>query len=460
MLQSTEYEAKPYLKWFWRTKDFSSVMYRRKLEKTRVASSLLLLISLGMVLQVVLGLALLYLGNHRGRLPLTLCGTLLVITYPFVWAHLLVLPLALGRLLVIKPLHKKLINESKAIFAKHPGTTIAVAGSYGKTSMKELLKTVLEQGKNVAATPANKNVAVSHAYFAKKLKGDEDVLIIEYGEGNPGDVVRFANTTQPNIGVITGLAPAHLDHYPSLQAAGKDIFSLAKAVGANKTFVNSDSEATKSFIKPDYHTYNSEKVMGWKISDIKVGFTGTSFEMSKGKQHLNLKSGLLGRHQVGPLALAAVLADQLGLSKTQIEAGVAKTVPFEYRMQPRSLNGAWILDDTYNGNIDGLRAGLVLLKDLPARRRIYVTPGLVDQGVETEAVHIELGKAIAAANPDKLVLMLNSVTKYIEAGLKQGNYQGELQIEHYPLDFYTNLEHLLAAGDVVMLQNDWTDNYN
>lgn len=460
MLQSTEYQAGPYLKWYRRTKDFSTVMYRRRLDKTKAAKGLLLAISLGMIAQVLLGLVLVWFGYTRDQIFVTLAGTLLIALYPIIWAYLIVVPLVLARWLLVKPKERRLVKASEQIFKKHPGTKIAVAGSYGKTSMKELLKTVLGEGLDVAATPANKNVAVSHAYFAQKLTGKEDVVIIEYGEGAPGDVARFAQTTHPNIGVITGLAPAHLDHYPSLQAAGEDIFSLADYVGQDKTYVNGDSQAALDFIKPGNHVYTHQEAAGWKISDINVDFTGTSFKMTKNKRVLKLRSGLLGAHQVGPLALVAALADSLGLSASQIEAAIAKTQAFEHRMQARAIRGAWILDDTYNGNIDGLKAGLKLLQALPGKRKIYVTPGLVDQGVENERVHLELGRAIAAAAPDVVVLMQNSARPFIQTGLESGNFAGKLQIEDDPLDYYSNLEHYLASGDVALLQNDWTDNYN
>ena len=129
-------------------------------------------------------------------------------------------------------------------------------------------------------------------------------------------------------------------------------------------------------------------------------------------------------------------------------------------MQPYGLGGAWIIDDTYNGNLEGIRAGLELLKDLPAKRRIYVTPGLVDQGVENERVHRTIGGLIASAKPDQVVLMQNSVTSWIMSGLKEANYQGEVTIEAVPLNFYSNLKHFVASGDVVLMQNDWTDNYS
>jgi UDP-N-acetylmuramoyl-tripeptide--D-alanyl-D-alanine ligase len=123
------------------------------------------------------------------------------------------------------------------------------------------------------------------------------------------------------------------------------------------------------------------------------------------------------------------------------------------------MGGAWVIDDTYNGNIEGVRAGLQLLKELPAKRKMYVTPGLVDQGAETERVHLELGRLIAEAAPDMVVLMKNSVADFIQIGLQEGSFEGELRIEENPLKFYTNIAHITAAGDVVLMQNDWTDNY-
>lgn len=460
MLQSTEYQVRPYLRWYWRTDNFLKVMYRRSLIKTKAANLLVTALYLGMLTQVLTGLFLLWTGYNRDELALTLMGIVVILSYPFIWAHLVVIPLWFGRVVMVNPKNRSRIKKSKQIFAQSKAIKIAVAGSYGKTSMKELLGTVLSEGKKVAITPANKNVSISHAIFAQKLKGDEEVLVIEYGEGEPGDVARFAAITQPSIGVITGLAPAHLDHYPTLKAAGEDIFSLSSYVGADNTYVNKDSEATKAFIRAGMHTYDSHEVQGWKITDVKIDFSGTKFAMKKKGVTLHLHSGLLGRHQVGPLAVVVALADNLGLSKAEIEAGIAKTVAFEHRMQARLIRGAWILDDTYNGNIDGMKAGLRLLKDLPGKRKIYVTPGLVDQGVETERVHKELGKEIAMTAPDKVVLMSNSATFHIMEGMRDQGYRGETQIEHDPLDFYTNIEHFIASGDVVMMQNDWTDNYN
>lgn len=459
MLQSTEYQVKSYLAWVWRTKDFTTVMQRRTLDQTKAVRLLLLALRFGIVLHIAVSLYLIYLGATQqfiGGVPL---GLSLILLYPVLWAHLLAVPVVLGRWFISRPAERTLITRSEQVFAAHPGIKIAVAGSYGKTTMKELLATVLAEGLKVAATPANKNVSSSHARFATQLGGDEEVLIIEYGEGEPGDVARFAQLTHPTHAVITGLAPAHLDRYKTLQAVGEDIFSLAEYLKGQRVYVNNESPDLEPFTKKSYHLFDRHGALGWTTSLVKIELSGTSFTLKKGKKSLKVHSGLVGRHQVGFLAVVAALALELGLSDKQVQAGIAKTKPFEHRMQPYRLGGAWVIDDTYNGNLEGIRAGTELLKELPATRKIYVTPGLVDQGIETERVHREAGSLIAAANPELVVLMQNSVTKFIRQGLDKAKFEGNVQIETNPLEFYTNLTHFVASGDVVVMQNDWTDNY-
>lgn len=459
MLQSNEYQAGPYLRWYWHTSNFSAVEYRRELQHTKAARMLLGALRVGIVLEILAGLLLIWLCEWHGLIAGWEFGLALILASPVVWAHLAVVPLELGRVFIVKPKHKRAIKASEKVFRAHKGSIIAIVGSYGKTSMKELLLTVLSGGKKVAATPANKNVAISHAYFAQTLNGDEDITIIEYGEGAPGDVGRFAAVTHPTHAVITGVAPAHLDKYKTVERAADDIFSVTKFVKPGQVYVNGESPAATSHIKKSYNTYNQGGALGWSVSQVQVGLDGTAFTMSKSERSLTLKSSLIGRHQLGPLVLAAALAAEFGLSDVQIKEGIAKTAPFEHRMQPYNLGGAWIIDDTYNGNIEGIRAGTALLAELAATRKIYVTPGLVDQGKEAAAVHHEMGKLIAAANPDIVVLMQNSATAAIKQGLEKGGFTNQLLVEDDPLGFYSNLQAFVAAGDIVLMQNDWTDNY-
>lgn len=461
MLQASEYRTQAYLKWLLRTRDFSSVQYRKRLDLTPKARLIKAVLSLGMLVEVLLGLFLVIYGIVKSGADIWRIeiGAAIILAYPFIWALVIVLPLEFARLFIVEPKQAKQIAESSELFKKHQAIKIAVAGSYGKTTMKELLKTVLSEGKRVAVTPANKNVPSEHAKFISSLEGKKDILVIEYGEGAPGDVARFAKNTHPDYAVITGLAPAHLDKYKTLAAAGDDIFSLAEYLKNKNVYVNADSPETKPYLKPQHITYSEKGAGEWRASNIKVGFDGVGFSLSNGQEILKLHSALLGRHQVGPLSVAAALARKLGLSAQQVEKGIAQTKAFAHRMQPRQIDGAWIIDDTYNGNIEGIKAGCALLSELPAKRKIYVTPGLVDQGSASEAVHLKLGQLVAAAQPDLVVLINNSVTKFIKAGLDAGGFKKELKIIDDPLNFYSNIDSLIASGDLLLMQNDWTDNY-
>ncbi len=459
MMQNVEYHANAYIQWFWRVRDFSKVMQRRTLDLTKVAQLLRWTLIGGMASEFTVGILLIVFGVTTQNNILLGIGVGFIVLYPWIWAHLVLAPLMLGRYLIIRPQEAKLAEDATAVFGTHKGKRIAIVGSYGKTSMKEMLATVLGASLDVVATPGNMNVLSSHARFAKTLHGDEDVVIVEFGEGKPGDVASFSKVVQPTHAVITGLAPAHLDQYKTLEAAGSDIFSVTQFVSPEHIYVNVESNVIRDFMTEGLIEYNRDGVLGWRVESAKTDIYGTSFDLVRAGQTLKLRSSLLGLHQVGPLAVVAAIGLEFGLTPQQVEEGIAATRPFEHRMQPYQLAGAWIIDDTYNGNIEGVRAGTKLLADLEAKRKIYVTPGLVDQGDEVESIHGHMGELIAAANPNLVVLMQNSVTGYIQAGLVAAGYEGEVLVQADPLDFYTHLDHFVAEGDVVLMQNDWTDNY-
>jgi UDP-N-acetylmuramoyl-tripeptide--D-alanyl-D-alanine ligase len=385
-------------------------------------------------------------------------GLALLLAVP-VTGYVLIGLTACMQLAVVNPRQNREITKAKQRLSQSKAVRIAVLGSFGKTSMKELLLTVLSEGKKVAATPGNKNVLISHARWVNTLAGDEDVLIFEYGEAAPGDIARFAQFSRPTHAVVTGIAPAHLDYYPSLEAVADDFAQIHETIQTpSSIWFNNHSPLLAQRFR-GAHGYTQDMLDKQKVSDTSLTFAGTTFTVGAGNNKTTYTTQLLGRHHIGPLLAVIAIAHQLGLTAKQIQAGVAATKPYEHRMQPKQLHGAWIIDDAYNGNIVGMQAGLDLLMELPAKRRIYVTPGLVDQGAENQQVHTQLGVMIGRANPDRVVIMQNSNTQHIQRGLQDAGYKGDLHVESDPLEYYTNLEHQIAAGDVVMLQNDLPDSY-
>jgi UDP-N-acetylmuramoyl-tripeptide--D-alanyl-D-alanine ligase len=390
---------------------------------------------------------------------LLLMPLLLFAVSPLIVEYGVVVPLWLGQKIIQGSKQRKLLETARQIMKDNSTLKIAIAGSYGKTTAKEILRTVLSEGKKVAFTPGNINTLIGISKFIQSLDGNEDVTIFELGEERVGDIRDLCDLVQPNMGIITGINEAHLSSFGTLDRTTATIFELEDYLSSNPLYKNQESLLVKPRIKyGDKLAFSKKGVNGWSISNIKSDIHGMNFDVKKGGKITSMHTGLLGDYNVGIIAAAIDIAFSMGLNIKQIQSGIEKTLPFEHRMQPRKLNGVWVIDDTYNGNSEGVRVGLNLLKNLDAKRRIYITPGLVEQGDKTQEIHENIGRQIARV-ADVVVLIKNSVTDYISDGLRAGNFTGKLLIIDDPLEFYENLDAFVAYGDVVLMQNDWTDNY-
>ena len=458
MLQSTEYRTVPYLHWLSRVNDFRKVMYRRQLERTKKATILLYLIQLfQLAASVAIGLMIYY--GYTLDLPwLYSLAAIVFIVAPLLVGYGVLLPLWIGWLFVQKPQEVMMTRRARLVLSRHPAKKIAVVGSYGKTTAKEMLTTVLSEKFRVASTPGNMNTAIGISRFASKLDGNEDIVVIELGEEKPGDIRKLARLSRPTDAIITGISEAHLVSFKTIDRTIATIFEIADFVDADHLFKNHENSLIASH-KSAGIAFDQKSVDGWKITHAQTAIDGTSFTMTKKGESIDISVPLIGLHIIPVAAAVAAMALRFGLSGDEIKAGFYNVQPYEHRMQPRPSHGAWIIDDTYNGNSEGVKAGLAFLKSSGAKRRIYITPGLVEAGDQTRAVHIEIGKLIAKS-VDRVYLMKNSVTDYIVQGLKSEKFKGELLIIDEPLEFYQNLELYVAAGDVVLMQNDWTDNYS
>lgn len=451
MLQSNIYDIKPTIAWFWRTKDFSKVMKRKKLIMTTKAQLLLawlwLLVAIGWVL---MGLMLV---NHQYILTLAM-----IILAPYILALGLIAPLVAGTVLIQRPREKRIVAAARKKLAAHPATKVAIAGSFGKTTMKEILLAVLSEAKRVAATPGNMNTPLGISRFINSLEGNEEVLIFELGEYYPGDIRDLCHLVQPHMGVITGINEAHLERFKTLDRTVSTIYELADYLGKKPLWVNGESKLVADNVRDGNIEYTKKGVDKLKVQHTKTGLKGTDFQIVGGGTKLRLHSDLLGLHNVGPLSAGVAIADHLGLTPKQIEAGIAKTKPFDHRMQPTHHGDTWTIDDSYNGNPDGARVAIEFLSQLKNHRRVYVTPGLVEVGSAVEAVHTQIGLELAGA-VDVVVLVENSATPFIAEGLKAGDFKGDILWYEDGLSCLNAIPQITKPGDVVLLQNDWSDNY-
>ena len=457
MLQASEYKISSYLKWHSDIKSFKKVEIRKKFVRTKKSALLLFFAWFITFLNFLTAYILIFYTNSN---LMHYKGILLVLLYPFVLGYGIVLPLLFIKFLIQKPTEYYIINKAKNKLAEHQGIKIAIAGSYGKTTMREILKAVLAPGKIVAAPPENHNTLLGISSFIQSLRGDEEVLIFELGEYYKGDIKEMCELVKPDMGVITGVNEAHLEKFKNLETTTSTIFELADYLGEKTLYVNGENKIAKDRASMKHTIYSRDSVQNLKVENPKTDLSGTSFTLVIENEKFDFHSKLLGLHQIGPLLVGIKMALDLGIYIGKIQTGIANTKAFDHRLEPKTdKSGVITLDDSYNGNPDGVRAVIEFLSSLQGHRRMYMTPGLVEMGAKTEAVHIDIGKELAKSNIEKVILIKNSVTGYIEKGLKEGNYKGEVIWFDDSLKAFQALPHLTVSGDVVLLQNDWPDQY-
>lgn len=466
MLQASEYNLQDYFAWYRRVTDFRQVQKRKKLVWTTKVKALF-------ATELLLIAVVAYIGirtfDSLPLVPWILAILLLALGFGFVLPYWLAFAIIVGRL-VQAPIERRMVSSASEKLKKYRAFKIAIAGSYGKTSMREILRTVLSEGKKVGAPGGSENTPIGIARFVNRLHGDEEVLIFELGEYYPGDIKQLAEMVRPDIGIITGVNEAHLSKFKTVEVARDTIFELADFLSNKTMYINRESGHLKK--TPRAELFSRENIADWNIAAPETSLDGTSFVLEKGTVRINAQSKLLGLHQIGPLATAAHIALSLGLSVRQIEEGIAKTKPFAHRLERRDdPSGVITLDDSYNGNPDGVKAVIDFLASIEghppdrtssavrAGRRWYVTPGLVEMGGRTEEIHKIIGKQLAEANIEKVVLIKNSVSPWIEQGLKDASFGGEIVWFEDALKCYEQLPYMTVAGDIVLLQNDWADQY-
>ena len=329
---------------------------------------------------------------------------------------------------------------------------VGVVGSYGKTSVKNILKTILSEKYSVVQTPESFNTptgiarTVFSAGFASK-----QVFIAEMGARKAGDIKELCELVKPDYAIFTGVCRQHIQTFGSLDnvfAEKSEILQCgARKVVCGRSLQERIGEATESVI------YASE------AKDLRLEGTETAFTLTVGGKETEVKTKLLGRSAAEDIALAATLAYEMGLTVEEIERGIKKLQPVPHRLQLIESGGAYILDDGYNCNIVGAKSALEVL-GLFEGRKCVVTPGIIECGILEDELNGELGKTIAAGNFDKVILVGDTLVGAVKDGYVAAGGDGERLTTVKTLGAAQNLlGEWIQSGDCVLFLNDLPDVY-
>ena len=371
------------------------------------------------------------------------------ITYPFEVMH-----------------NKTFIKKAKKKLECQNLIKIGITGSYAKTSVKNILVALLSEKYKVCGTPMSFNTPLGISKTVlEHLDSNDQVLITEMGARYVGDIKELCDIVKPNIGIITGIGNQHLLTFKTKENLVKTKMELADYLQSNngKLFINGDNEElcliAKSFDNKIVSFPFKEKTK-LHAKDLVYTKNGVEFTIVYKTKEYKTSAALLGKHNVSNIMLCAQVCVELGLTIEEVIKGIEKLLPSPHRLALiPSSESRIIIDDAYNGSVEGAKAALEVLSSY-STKKVVITPGLVELGQEQYVSNKEFGKLMATKAD---FVIINGSTNYqsvydglIEGGMKEENiyHSGGLKQAVEILNEITN------PGDVVLFENDLPDNYN
>ncbi|MBR6691630.1 MAG: UDP-N-acetylmuramoyl-tripeptide--D-alanyl-D-alanine ligase [Bacteroidaceae bacterium] len=405
---------------------------------------------------VIAALAILF----AGKWAITIIGAELVLS------NLIMLLANLVNTPIEKAINRHYYNDAKHIIESHRGLIIiGVTGSFGKTSTKNYLASVLAEKYNVLVTPGNFNTLLGVIRtIREQLRPYHQVFIVEMGAKQKNDIKEICDLVHPTIGIVTAVGEMHLETFKCVENIQDTKFELINSLPANGLgVINNDSEYIKDYkgitSRCKLLKYAVDNDGDYKATDVVYGTNGVSFTLGDNQQY---SSRLLGIGNLLNILASIAVADHLEVPVNKQKNAIARLQPVEHRLSMKVANGITVLDDAYNSNPQGAKMGLEVLKNFAVgegNKRIVITPGFVEMGARQTEANKELGRTIAQSCD--YAIIVNAVNR---EAIKGGIEEGGLPAEKYFLADSLNHAHqqlakILRAGDVVLYENDLPDNF-
>lgn len=331
---------------------------------------------------------------------------------------------------------------------------VGVTGSAGKTTTKDAVAHVLTSRFCVLKSEGNFNNHFGLPLMLLKLEPEHDLAVIEMGMSHAGEIRALAKIAQPEIGVVTNVAPVHLEFFDSLAGIARAKYELIESLPANGTAVlNSDDEYVSQFgrgFKGRVITYGTKAIADVRAENIRPqGSGGSEFDMVIGGVRERAKLALLGEHNIlNALAAVAVGVDR-GLNPGEAVAALSTLVPSDKRGQVLQLDNITVINDCYNSNPKALHAMVDALTGMPAKRRIVVAGEMLELGPAAEEMHRSAGAHAAAKKIDVLIGVRGLAQAMVEGARRAGSRAEFVETPEEAGEWLARETH---DGDVVLLK--------
>jgi UDP-N-acetylmuramoyl-tripeptide--D-alanyl-D-alanine ligase len=331
---------------------------------------------------------------------------------------------------------------------------LAVTGSAGKTTTKEILAHILSTRFRVMKSSGNLNNHIGLPLQLLKLEAEHDLGVVEMGMNHAGEIRALGELAHHDLAVVTAVAPVHLEFFGSLAEIARAKYEIIETLHPGGVAVlNADDDYVCQFgrdFKGKVVRFGIKRSADVSAQKIKLnGAEGSTFELVVGSVGEPVTFPLVGEHNIYNALAAAAAAMERGISPSQAAAALSSVAPPEKRGQVLNLHGATIINDSYNSNPRALQAMIDTLASMKAERRILVVGEMLELGPTAEALHRECGKHAAEKKIDMVIGVRGMARAVAEAACGSGT---QAQFVETPEQAGEWLARNLRQGDAVLLK--------
>jgi UDP-N-acetylmuramoyl-tripeptide--D-alanyl-D-alanine ligase len=335
--------------------------------------------------------------------------------------------------------------------------TVAVAGSNGKTSTKEMIAAVLGTQFMVLKNKGNLNNHIGVPVSLLKLDSSHQVGVFEVGTNHPGELVPLIEMVNPIAGAITTIGEEHLEFFHDLAGVAKEEGTLAEALPKEGLVVlNADNDLCKAIAsrsQAKVQFFGLSKDANYRADNIEMSISGTRFDLVTPSGRVAVQMQLLGRHLVTNALAAAAVGEFFGLKLNSIRDGLQGLAPYKMRMERMTTRtGVVVINDSYNSNPSSMRAALETLRDIKVSgKRIAVLGEMRELGEASKVSHQEIGEYAASCKVDVLAVVGNEASGFIEGANRARSVPQIERLENVE-QAQKFLKEKTQANDVVLLK--------
>lgn len=347
---------------------------------------------------------------------------------------------------------------ASAYLKSHKAKRIAITGSCGKTTTKELLASILSVNNKVVYTEGNLNNLIGLPLTSFRVTTDTDFAILEMGMNAFGEIKRLTEIVEPHIGLITNVRPAHLEGVGSIDGVLKAKWELFENSPDDCIcIINLDDERIsklESSLQRKKIKCSAKMDADVTLASMPIIFEDhTEVKLKIMNNYVKIKLPIPGIHNVDNLIMASAAASAIGISPEEIKEGVESVTPPKGRMNLLRFGKVVVIDDSYNANPSSMENALRFLSSFNSGQRIAVLADMLELGLESSSLHQYIGKVVAELrNIDALILLGREISALKEGAIKEGYPENRIFMAVSHQDVVSVIKRLIKNDSVVLVK--------